>query len=549
MMDYSRTYIDSLHPRCQHINLIDTALWNTTLKRSILLYLGFFRKISYTHSHVCHPERTNKDEYLSSNSSNSLFSIPDSNSSVESYPLIYSCDDTYTHFNSNNNANEMNDTNTIGPTTGTIEHSLVVNLSSSHLNSDAIELLSKGVKFCPTPGEPDISRSQQDLDSFHLRLKRYLHFYAAPNPDNQSGETEIIGQSQPVDGPFKNPTFKNRSSWVPPPCIPLEIFIAQNNSDLLHSKIQCPRRQNISKEQRSAIKELYNNTNIVIKPADKGGAIVILNREDYIKEGIRQLSDNNFYIQTDTDLSKQHFDEIKAKLDEMTESNEIDRSCADFLSNPKYRTSQFYMLPKIHKRLDNPPGRPIVSGNGCPTERISQFVDFFLKPIVQDIRSYIKDTTHFLTLLEEVGPLPDNTLLVTLDVSSLYTNIPNDIGIQACKEKLDHYRTGALHPRNDSIIDLLTMVLSKNNFDFNDLHYLQVGGTAMGTRLAPSYANIFMDHFERNFVYTYETQPLLWKRYIDDIFILWDPGGTSLRSFYRPPGQPPTKHQIRSSCL
>ena len=53
----------------------------------------------------------------------------------------------------------------------------------------------------------------------------------------------------------------------------------------------------------------------------------------------------------------------------------------------------------------------------------------------------------------------------------------------------------------------------------------------MGTRLAPSYANIFMDYYERNYVYTYHTQPLLWKRYIDDIFILWTHGGQALDEF------------------
>ena len=75
------------------------------------------------------------------------------------------------------------------------------------------------------------------------------------------------------------------------------------------------------------------------------------------------------------------------------------------------------------------------------------------------------------------------------------------------------------------------MVLTKNNFDFNDIHYLTVGGTAMGTGLAPSYANIFMDDFECNFVYTYEIQPLLWKRYNDDNFILWTYDVQALQAF------------------
>ena len=72
---------------------------------------------------------------------------------------------------------------------------------------------------------------------------------------------------------------------------------------------------------------------------------------------------------------------------------------------------------------------------------------------------------------------------MTLDVSSLYTNIPNDLGIQACREPLEVYRSGAKNPSNSSIIEFLEMVLTMNNFDFNGLHSLQVGGTAMGTRL------------------------------------------------------------------
>ena len=90
--------------------------------------------------------------------------------------------------------------------------------------------------------------------------------------------------------------------------------------------------------------------------------------------------------------------------------------------NPK--PGQFYILPKIHKQGN--PGRPTVSSNSHPTERISQFVDYHLKPLVQTTQSFIKDTTHFLNKLEQLGQLPQNALLVTLDVSSLYTNIPHN---------------------------------------------------------------------------------------------------------------------------
>ncbi len=81
---------------------------------------------------------------------------------------------------------------------------------------------------------------------------------------------------------------------------------------------------------------------------------------------------------------------------------------------------------------------------------------------------------------------------------------------------------------------LLTAVLHMNNFNFNGKNYLQVGGTAMGTRLAPSYANIFMGRLEQNILKTLETKglkPALYIRYIDDIFIIWNQGEEKLLEF------------------
>ena len=130
----------------------------------------------------------------------------------------------------------------------------------------------------------------------------------------------------------------------------------------------------------------------------------------------------------------------------------IDGKCFSFLTIKKERTSLFYMLPKIHKRITNPPGRPIVSGNGCPTERISQLVDFFLQPTVQELPSYLRDTTHFLSRLRHLGTLPKDCLLITMDVASLYTNIPNDLGLEAARETLTRLRLTQDKPSTDNII-------------------------------------------------------------------------------------------------
>ena len=131
-----------------------------------------------------------------------------------------------------------------------------------------------------------------------------------------------------------------------------------------------------------------------------------------------------------------------------------------------------------------------------PNQKISLYVDYHLAPLVKSILSYTKDTNDFLLKLQNIRDLPAEILLVTLDVISLYTNIPHEEGLNACREILDTRTT--LVPPTDDITSLISLILKKNNFSFNILHYLQKHRTAMGTRMAASYANIFMGKIERD---------------------------------------------------
>ena len=122
--------------------------------------------------------------------------------------------------------------------------------------------------------------------------------------------------------------------------------------------------------------------------------------------------------------------------------------------------------------------------------------------MISRISSYIRDTTDFLNKLHNLPHLPPGSLLVTLDVSSLYTNIPHDEGVAACEEALNSREL--LIPRTADLCRLIKLILSTNSFTFNEEYYLQVHGTAMGTRMAPSYANLFMGKLEQQFLHTQE---------------------------------------------
>ncbi|MCP3928543.1 MAG: hypothetical protein GY705_05515, partial [Bacteroidetes bacterium] len=200
-----------------------------------------------------------------------------------------------------------------------------------------------------------------------------------------------------------------------------------------------------------------------------------------------------FYKHLENNPTSDFEKEINGYVEDMFQNGEISDKTKEYLISHKDRTSELYLLPKIHKKtfnLENRPSRPIISANESPTEKISEFVDHFLNPTTFDLPAYVKDTTDFLNKTKDLKDLPSNALLVTLDVESLYTNIPHNFGIQAAKCTLEKARkTRGIQPTNKSLLKLLELVLTKNNFQFNGNVFLQLQGTAMGTKLAVGYAN------------------------------------------------------------
>ena len=415
----------------------------------------------------------------------------------------------------------------------------IVNLSSINLSKEHLSLLKKGLKFCPTPKPQNPGELREDMDRLHKRL-RQIAFYESPGSDTDLLATPPVPAHLPPNDnlhsldPFKHRKFKLKAGGKGPPGPQtLEAMIVMNEHEFnTRPRVRPNPRNNLTPSERRAMRELSSNDNIVIKPADKGSAVVIMDRLDYLKIGYSQLSNKQFYKKLDTDPTEATRVEIQNVVEDMYQNGEIDESVKSYLSDTYCRTSQMYFLPKIHKNLNPPPGRPIVSANGCPTEKISQFVDHFLNPTTFSLPSYVKDTTHFLSKLSELGRLPPNCLLVTMDVTSLYTNINTDIGISAARRTLQRTRRDPnLKPSNTSLLQLLELVLRRNNFQFNGQNYLQVQGCAMGTKLAVGYANNTMGSFEDQFVYTWHKQPLLYLRFIDDIFFIWHHGNESLLEF------------------
>ncbi|MGL4283371.1 MAG: hypothetical protein ACRCSI_07050 [Eubacterium aggregans] len=201
----------------------------------------------------------------------------------------------------------------------------------------------------------------------------------------------------------------------------------------------------IVKSEVGALDELAGRTDIVIKPADKGSAVVIMDRPQYVQEGLRQLQDGQFYSKLAAPVFQESISRIEQVVGRLAEQGFICKRQADYLvgqHNPKPR--RFYLLPKIHKPQEKwptpfmPPGRPIVSDCGSESCRVAELIDFYLNPLSTKHPSYIRDTYDFVDKVRSLT-IPTEAFLFALDVDSLYTNIETPLGLKAVRDCFDKY--------------------------------------------------------------------------------------------------------------
>ena len=209
---------------------------------------------------------------------------------------------------------------------------------------------------------------------------------------------------------------------------------------------------------------LKNDKTIVIKGADKGSAVVAWDKEDYIKEPENQLGDNTIYEEVPND-AKPLMNIIINTLENIRKRGDICTNTLNYFLIKDAKFARFYLLPKIHTRLYNVTGRPVIPNCGYYTENISSFLDFHLQPNAKKVKPYIKDTNNFLKKLCSLINLPANSLLCTMDVVGLYPNIPHDEGLSALRKRRNERDKKDVS--TDTLVKLAELVLKNNIFNFN----------------------------------------------------------------------------------
>ena len=393
---------------------------------------------------------------------------------------------------------------------GKFVHPNVINLSGKILTKAEISLLSKGLKFVPTPNNLNRAVLKEELESFGRRLRLMWHY----RNEEGGGEINIFRKKSTF-----NPKGKDAA---------IEMYLSRLEEEILALDTKLT-YSNITREEKQALNDLRNDTSIIIKGADKGSAVVVWDRDDYLKEAEKQLSDKDVYEEVTGDYISPLINKIKYHITNVRLRGDVNSETLEYFMVNNPRIGRFYLLPKIHKRLFDVPGRPVISNCSFYTENISAFVDHYLQPLARKVKSYIKDTNDFLLKLKNLSDLPDDFLLCTIDVVGLYPNIPHEDGLTALRRKLDARENKDIS--TDSLMELAECVLKNNVFEHNKRVFRQKQGTAIGTKMAPSYAILFMSDFEEAFLKSSPYKPYVWWRYIDDIFMIWQHGEEQLQQF------------------
>lgn len=241
--------------------------------------------------------------------------------------------------------------------------------------------------------------------------------------------------------------------------------------------------------------------------------VIPWDRKEYDNQIETLLNDENIY----TKLKKDPTNQIQTKLNNIISNihkkGKIDWKLSKFLKSYNGIAPAIYGLPKIHKI--NTPLRPIVSCIQSVTYNFSKFLESFITPTLGKSNFHIKDSWEFAEFIKNIT-IPENYILISLDVKSLYTNVTLDLIEPAIKNRwIDISKNTNLD--FDTFLNVIKFVINELYFRFNEKFYKQISGLPMGLPLSAPLANLVMEELENLIIPKLPFNIPFYKRYVDDI--------------------------------
>ena len=266
----------------------------------------------------------------------------------------------------------------------------------------------------------------------------------------------------------------------------------------------CKYGNNLSSEELNSLKTLMRNKNIVIQKADKGNTVVIMDKEKYIQGVKNVISDSSKfiplkippedYINYILNVEKK----IRKLFNNLYDNNKISKDELLKICPVGSRPAVLYGNPKVHKLVvDNMPKfRPILSAINTPGYNLVKFLIPILEPLTHK-EFTVKDSFSFA---KEITKYDSSLLMASIDVQSLFTNIPLKETINNCVNDLHNKNPYNGNLNKSDLFKLMETATSESSFIFDFLFYKQIDGVAMSSLLGPTLANAFLCHYEKEWL-------------------------------------------------
>ncbi|XP_058816886.1 uncharacterized protein LOC131680184 [Topomyia yanbarensis] len=266
-------------------------------------------------------------------------------------------------------------------------------------------------------------------------------------------------------------------------------------------------------------KFLRENPDLYVAKADKGNKTVLISATEYHQKMTEMVNDPSTYKQRKDNPTNRVLKRLNSIVEQWWLDQHIDKATKYRLKLYNCAPPRIYGLPKIHK--ENCPLRPVVSTIGSATYRMAQYLSGILNNLVGKTEYHVRNSFDFAEEISKIR-VPEGCVLYSLDVVSLYTNVPVDKVYEYVEERWNELQHITTIPW-DSFKQAMKTVLEASFFQYDGKYYDQIFGVPMGSPLSPVVANIVMERLEREAIERLKQKNIslvVYRRYVDDCFLV-----------------------------